>query len=143
LGANVAGRNRKREKRREAEDESQHEQPLLVLHSIRCHRHDPALALGAGGAEAPHGRRTRTTALFAEEVQSDLQESFLVRCAANQWLMSIPRSAKRSSTFRSDSGYRTYIITTRRITSGELLKYRNGLRMAQSYHGQRRPEELL
>jgi hypothetical protein len=57
--------------------------------------------------------------------------------------MSIPRSAKRSSTFRSDSGYRTYIITTRRITSGELLKYRNGLRMAQSYHGQRRPEELL
>src|ERR1700687_2852138 len=50
------------------------------------------------------------------------------------WLMSIPRSAKRSSTFRSDSGYRTYIITTRRITSGELLKYRNGLRMALSYH---------
>ena len=38
------------------------------------------------------------------------------------WLMSIPRSAKRSSTFRSDSGYRTYIITTRRMTSGELLK---------------------
>jgi hypothetical protein len=50
------------------------------------------------------------------------------------WLMSIPRSAKRSSTFRSDSGYRTYIITTRRITSGELLKYRNGLRIGLSYH---------
>src|ERR1700749_5136754 len=49
------------------------------------------------------------------------------------WLMSIPRSAKRSSTFRGDSEYRTYIITTIRITSGELLKYRNGLRMAQSY----------
>ena len=48
--------------------------------------------------------------------------------------MSIPRSAKRSSTFRSDNGYRRYIITTRRITSGELLKYRNGLRMALSYH---------
>ena len=42
------------------------------------------------------------------------------------WLMSIPRSARRSSTLRSDSGYFTYIITTRRITSGELLKYRNG-----------------
>src|SRR5271163_3499702 len=42
------------------------------------------------------------------------------------WLMSIPRSASRSSTLRSDSGYLTYIITTRRITSGELLKYRNG-----------------
>jgi hypothetical protein len=42
-------------------------------------------------------------------------------------LMSMPRSAKRSSTLRSDSGYLTYIITTRRMTSGELLKYRNGL----------------
>jgi hypothetical protein len=41
-------------------------------------------------------------------------------------LMSIPRLAKRSSTLCSDSGCRTYIITTRRITSGELLKYRNG-----------------
>jgi hypothetical protein len=30
---------------------------------------------------------------------------------------------------RSDSGYRTYIITTRQMTSGELLKYRNGLLM--------------
>ena len=42
------------------------------------------------------------------------------------WLISIPRSAKRSSTLRKDSGYLTYIITTRRMTSGELLKYRNG-----------------
>jgi hypothetical protein len=41
--------------------------------------------------------------------------------------MSIQRSASRSSTLRSDSGYRTYIITTTRITSGELSKYRNGL----------------
>jgi hypothetical protein len=47
--------------------------------------------------------------------------------------MSITRSAKKSSTFRSDSGYCTYIITTGWITSGELLKYPNGLRMAQSY----------
>jgi hypothetical protein len=29
------------------------------------------------------------------------------------------------------SGYLTYIITTRRMTSGELLKYRNGLLMCQ------------
>jgi hypothetical protein len=35
---------------------------------------------------------------------------------------------------RSDSGNRTYIITTRRMTSGELLKYRNGLPMARAYH---------
>src|SRR3984957_10084530 len=48
------------------------------------------------------------------------------------WLMSIPRSARRSSTLRSDSGYLTYIITTRRMTSGELLKYRNGLVMSQT-----------
>jgi hypothetical protein len=43
------------------------------------------------------------------------------------WQMSIPRSNSRSSTFRSDSGKRTYIITTRRITSGDELKRRNGL----------------
>ena len=59
------------------------------------------------------------------------------------WLMSIPRSAKRSSTLRSDSGYLTYIITTRRITSGELLKHRNGLLMALGYHSRPRPEKLV
>ena|SRR5208337_292969 len=32
-----------------------------------------------------------------------------------------------------------YIITTRRMTSGELLKYRNGLLMAQAYHGAEAP----
>ena len=48
-----------------------------------------------------------------------------------------------SSTLRSDSGYLTYIITTRRITSGELLKYRNGLLMAGSYHSKGRPEKLV
>jgi len=36
--------------------------------------------------------------------------------------MSMPRSNGRSSTVLSDSGYRTYIITTKRITSGEELK---------------------
>jgi hypothetical protein len=49
------------------------------------------------------------------------------------WLMSIPRSDKRSSTLRSDSGYFTYIITARRIISGELLKYRKGLLMTGTY----------
>ncbi len=38
------------------------------------------------------------------------------------WLMSIPRSNSRSSTFRNDSGNRTYISTTSRITSGDELK---------------------
>ena len=55
------------------------------------------------------------------------------------WLMSIPRSASRSSTLRSESGYLTYIITTKRMTSGELLKYRNGSLMVQVYHGQEPP----
>ena len=40
--------------------------------------------------------------------------------------MSMSRSNSRSSTFRSDSGKRTYIITTSRITSGDELKHRNG-----------------
>jgi hypothetical protein len=43
------------------------------------------------------------------------------------WQMSMPRSNSRSSTFRKLSGKRTYIITTRRITSGDELKRRNGL----------------
>ena len=47
------------------------------------------------------------------------------------------------STLHSDSGYLTYIITTRRMTSGELLKYRNGLLMTQAYHGQRHREHLV
>ena len=38
------------------------------------------------------------------------------------WQMSIPRSNNRSSTFRNDSGKRTYISTTSRITSGDELK---------------------
>src|ERR1019366_6416635 len=49
------------------------------------------------------------------------------------WLMSIPRSDSRSSTLRSDSGYFTYIITARRIISGELLKYRKGFLMTGTY----------
>jgi hypothetical protein len=36
--------------------------------------------------------------------------------------MSMPRSNSRSSTFRKESGKRTYIITTSRITSGDELK---------------------
>ncbi len=49
------------------------------------------------------------------------------------WLMSIPRSHSRSSTLRGDSGCFTYIITARRIISGELLKYRQRLLMTGTY----------
>ena len=41
--------------------------------------------------------------------------------------MSMPGSWSRSSTFRSDRGNRTYIMTVRRMTSGLVLKSRNGL----------------
>ena len=43
------------------------------------------------------------------------------------WRRSIPRSNSKSSTFLRLSGYFTYINTTKRITSGEELKQRNGL----------------
>lgn len=38
------------------------------------------------------------------------------------WQMSIPRSNSMSSTLRSDSGKRTHISTTNRITSEDELK---------------------
>ena len=44
-------------------------------------------------------------------------------------LTSTPRSWSRSPTFRSDKGNRTYIITARRMISGLVRKYRNGLRL--------------
>jgi hypothetical protein len=47
--------------------------------------------------------------------------------------MSIPRSERRSSTLRSESGYFTYIITAKRIISGELLKYQKGLLITGTY----------
>ena len=95
--------------------------------SSKCHRH--------------WGKWRRSATRFFRISAADIGPNRFHQNRTVSWLMSIPRSAKKSSTFRSDSGYRTYIITTRRITSGELLKYRNGLRMAQSY--QVRGEELL
>ena len=62
------------------------------------------------------------------------------------WLMSMPRSNTRSSTLRNDSGNRTYIITARRMISGEELKYRNGftdLLIHPIYRPHRRPAILL
>jgi hypothetical protein len=38
------------------------------------------------------------------------------------WLTSIPRSCSMSSTFRNESGKRTYNITARRMISGLVLK---------------------
>ena len=46
--------------------------------------------------------------------------------SAVSWLISMPRSCRRSSTLRSESGKRTYSITARRMISGRVLKYLNG-----------------
>ena len=46
----------------------------------------------------------------------------------DSWLISMPRLCSRSSTFRSESGNRTYIITARRMISGLVRKYLNGSR---------------
>jgi hypothetical protein len=67
---------------------------------------------------------------------------FAARAGVASWLISISRSARRSSTLRSDSGHLTYIIKTKRITSGELLKFER-LLMALSYHDKRRPKIAL
>jgi hypothetical protein len=57
--------------------------------------------------------------------------------------MSIPALGQEILDVAQRQWVRTYIMATRRITSGELLKYRNGLGLAQSYHGQRRARRML
>ena len=49
------------------------------------------------------------------------------------WQISTPRSCSKSSTCRSESGYRTYIITAKRMISGDVLKYRKGLLIRECY----------
>ena len=41
-------------------------------------------------------------------------------------IQTMPRSCRRSSTLRSESGKRTYSITAKRMISGLVLKYLNG-----------------
>jgi antirestriction protein ArdC len=47
----------------------------------------------------------------------------------HSWIAVLKRD--RREIFHAAAGYRTYIITTRQMTSGELLKYRNGLLIAR------------
>jgi hypothetical protein len=49
------------------------------------------------------------------------------------WQMSMPRSWRKSSTCCSESGNRTYIITAKRMISGDVLKYRNGFLIRECY----------
>ena len=91
--------------------------------------------------ESARGKLPRATLLFSQRhwiwVRIDADCFFLISPAnigpnlfhqarTVSWQISIPRSWSRSSTCRNDRGKRTYIITARRITSGEVLKYRNG-----------------
>src|SRR5258708_28960886 len=94
--------------------------PKVVELAVDLHKH--LVQMPAPLRIAAHVRDASLTDLGGEHRANRFHQNRTVL-----WLMSIPRSAKRSSTFRSDSGYLTYIITTRRMTSGELLKYRNGL----------------
>jgi hypothetical protein len=43
------------------------------------------------------------------------------------WRMSIPRSARRSSTLRSESGYWRYVVITRWDHFGQAIKVREGI----------------
>ena len=52
--------------------------------------------------------------------------SSLQKYVTSLWQSPIPRSCRRSSTLRSESGKRTYSITAKRMISGLVLKYLNG-----------------
>jgi hypothetical protein len=97
--------------------------PQVAELAVDLHEHLIQMPTPLG--EAAQTRNTVLSDLCREHRAKRFHQNRIV-----SGLMSIPRSASRSSTLRSDRGYRTYIITTRRITSGELLKYRNGLLMA-------------
>ena len=76
--------------------------------SSRCQRH----------CRKPRMRETRCRRMSPENSGPNRFH----QCRTVSWHRSIPRSNSRSSTFLSDKGNRTYIITTRRITSGDELK---------------------
>jgi hypothetical protein len=59
---------------------------------------------------------------IAAGIETEQLCSRLTGVCTVSWPMSMPRSNSRSSTFRNDSGNRTYITTTRRTASGEALK---------------------
>ena len=94
--------------------------PKVAELAVGLHKH--LVQVPAPLRIAAHVRDASLTDLGGEHGPNRFHQNRTV-----SWLMSIPRSVKRSSTLRSDSGYRTYIITTRRMTSGELLKYWNRL----------------
>jgi len=65
--------------------------------------------------------RIRSTRRFLTSAAS-LGPNRLHQNLTVSWLISMPCSCSRSSTLRSDSGKRMYIITARRMISGLVLK---------------------
>jgi hypothetical protein len=64
--------------------------------------------------KAVHLRRALTT-----DIGSNVGANLVHHIRTVSWQMSMPRSNSRSSTFRSESGKRMYIMTASLMTSGE------------------------
>lgn len=97
-----------------------HEDPL-GYESIPCRAVPPSGCQRQWLDRIPSTRRFRTS-------QTNSGPNLRHRNRTISWLMSISGSCSRSSTLRSDNGNRMFIITARRMISGEVLKYRKGLR---------------
>jgi hypothetical protein len=59
------------------------------------------------------------------QIRTALSEE-TARPVSSSFCLTMPRSCRRSSTLRSESGNRTYNITAKRMISGLVLKYLNG-----------------
>jgi hypothetical protein len=55
---------------------------------------------------------------WARTASSHIEPNRFLQSRTVSWQMPIPRSNNKSSTFPSESGYRTYIMTASRIASG-------------------------
>ena len=99
------------------------DQCSLVLDHLAIGLHDHLVEMPSPVTKPAHAENALTTNVPASSGPNLFHHSRTVSLQ-----MSIPRSWSRSSTLRSESGYRTYIMTTRRMTSGDELKCRNGLR---------------
>ena len=98
--------------------------PIVVLLAVDHHEHLVEVPLVTDRCwTVPRSRSTRHLRISAANIRPN---RFHQRRTVS-WLMSTPHLCGRSSTLRSDRGYLTYIITARRMTSGDVLKYRNGL----------------
>jgi hypothetical protein len=62
-------------------------------------------------------------------IAAHVRDASLANLGGEHRAKSVPTEPDGLVAFRSDNGYLTYIITTRRMTFGELLNYRNGLLM--------------